>query len=88
MDALTARPGSLVQPGAKDWGPGIVPPTGRKGKEVPLRKEAFFCYLETRGRVSGWTAAISKVCGHGGGEWAYGGTGDNDWGWGWGETVI
>ena len=55
----------------RGWGPGIVPPTGRRGEEISLRKEAFFWHLETRGRVSGWTTAIENDCRHG--EEVYGG---------------
>lgn len=50
-----ARPGSLVQPGARGWGLGIVPHTWSKGEETPLRKRAFFCYLEAGDTISGWT---------------------------------
>lgn len=50
-----ARPGSLVQPGARGWGLGIVPHTWSKGEETPVRKRVFFCYLEAGDMISRWT---------------------------------
>ena len=72
LGTMFARPGNLVQPEAKGLGSwDCTTPTGRRGEEISLRKEAFFCHLETRGRVSGWITEIENDCRQG--EEVYGG---------------